>query len=133
MSFSFILNELNHGIFLVILRVQFLVDSGHAIGQADDGILIYRDIGICLAPCLSTGNFGLYFLDNGIKAAGIRAGQVILDLYGFAGIYELLEPDLVGIRQVAPLPLLQQLFDLAIHFVEGLDVRGKLLRYTGMA
>ena len=131
-----VLNQLDQGIFLVVLLVQRGVDGGHALGGSDHGVFIY-----CCTDFLSTGfctgHFGFHLVPDGVEAVCVGCGQVVFDLNGLAGVDELLQADFIAFRQLPVLLLIQQPGDLLIHGVKGINVgpqlcgNGRIARLVG--
>ena len=116
-----VLNQLDQGIFLVVLLVQRTVHGRHALGGSDHGVFIY-----CCADFLSTGfrtgHLGFHLVSDSVEAVCVGGGQVVFDLDGLAGVDELLHADFISLRQLPVLLLFQQPGDLLVHGVQGVDV-----------
>ena len=124
---------MHDGVLFVILRVDLAVDSRHAFSESDHGVLIHRHVCVGFSTRLRSGDFGFYLLDDGIKAVHVGADQMVFDLNSLTGVNQLLQPDLFIIREIAILPLFQQLLDFGIHRVQLRDVLSQLFRYGVMS
>ncbi len=129
---SGIFDELDDSIFLVILRVQFRVDGGHALCGGLDRVFIDGHVRAALSTRLRASDFRFDLLRDSLKAVRVGGREIVLDLNGLAGVDEFLQPDLVRFREIAVLPLLEQRFDLRIQRIQRFDVFGQLLRYAGI-
>ena len=133
LPFPGILDQLNHGVFLVILRGQFRVDRGHTFRRGDDGILIDGNVRVALSHGLGAGDGGLHLFFNGGKAIRIGGRQIVLDLDGVTGIDQLLQPDLFIIREEPVLPFLQEALDLRVHGIQLPDAFGQIIRHGSIS
>ena len=127
-----IFDELDDSIFLVILRIQFSVDGGHALCGGLDRILIDGHVCIRLATRLRAGHLRFDLLRDPLKAVRVGRSQIVFDLNGFAGVNKLLQPDPVVFREITVLASLQERFDLRIQPIQRFNVLGELFGHAGI-
>ena len=116
-----VLDQLNEGVFLVVLRVQGGIDSGHALGGGHHGVFIHGGADF-LSTGFRTGHLGFHLVSDSVEAVCVGGGQVVFDLDGLAGVDELQQADFITLRQLPVLLLFQQPGDLLVHGVQSVDV-----------
>ena len=105
LSLGTVLHQLNERVFLVILRVDLLIDGGKPLGGGHQRILVDGHIRVLFPTRLRTCDLGFQLLLDGIKAVHVLLGQVILDFNGLTGVDQLLQADFFLFGQEAVLPL----------------------------
>ena len=105
LSLGAVLHQLNERVFLVILRVDLLIDGGKTFGGGHQRVLVDGHVRVLFPTRLCAGDLRFQLLPDGIKAVHVLRGQVILDFNGLAGVDHLLQPDFFPFGQEAVLPL----------------------------
>ena len=105
LSLGAVLHQLNERVFLVILRVDLLIDGGKPLGGGYQRVLVDGHIRVLFPTRLCAGDLRFQLLPDGIKAVHVLRGQVILDFNGLTGIDQLLQADFFLFGQEAVLPL----------------------------
>ena len=121
LAFRAVLNQLDQGVFLVVLLIQRTVHSGHALGSGNHGIFIHGGADF-LSTGFRTGYLGFHLVPDGVEAVCVGGGQVVFDLDGLASVDEFLQADFIALRQLPVLLLFQQPGDLLVHGVKSIDV-----------
>ena len=132
LAFCAVLNQLDQGIFLVILLVQRTVHSRHALGGSDHGVFIHRRADF-LPTSFCTGYLSFHLVPDSVEAVCVGCGQVVFDLNGLTGVDEFLQADFITLRQLPVLLLFQQPGDLLVHGVKGINVGLQLCGHRGIS
>ena len=82
---------------------------------------------------MGAGDLGFHLLSDGFKTVRFSRSQVVLDDDPFAGVDQLLQANLIILREITILPLFQEPFDFLIDGVQLIDVGLQLGRHTGIA
>ena len=117
LALGFILNQLDEAVFLIIALIDLSVDGCHAFGSSLYSVFIDGRIRVGFTARLCADDFRFDFLCDGFKATRFLRCQMILDLNGFAGIDQLLQPDFFLFGQETVLPLFQQPRNLRVHLI----------------
>ena len=122
-------NQLNKGIFLVVVGVDLGIDGRQPLRRCHNGIFIDRDVCIVLSASLRTGNLRIELPANGFKALGITRirNEIVFDLDGFACVDEFLQADFIIFREQLRLSLFEQLGDFLVHAVQRVKIGLHLL------